>query len=110
MKKILSGIVLVCVFSLLFLTGCGNKGLEGKWYYFDGSTTRDDIYYTFNSDKTGSYTFYGATQKFTYEDDGTKFTLTYENVTEPTAFEYTLDKETLTVKDSFGSDVIYKRK
>lgn len=106
MKKIF--ITLAVAF--LILTGCGKKGIEGVWNYYSSSQERTDIYYTFKNDKTGSYTFYGEEKKFTYLDDGKKVTINYEGSTIPNEFEYTIDKDILTIKDSFGSDVTYKRK
>ena len=108
-RKFLLAIVL-CSFVTLLLTGCGKKGLIGDWAYFDGSSKRNDIYYTFKDEKNGSYTFAGATRNFTYTDDGTKLTILYDGDTDSASYEYKLEDDTFTIKDSFGSDVVYKRK
>ena len=112
MKKALKTLVVVVALVLtLALTGCQDiNSLTGNWYYYDGSSLRDNIYYTFNADGTGGYTYSGSTNKFTYEDDGTKVSLKYENATIANEYEYKIEDGTLTIKDSFGSDVIYKKK
>ena len=109
MKKNIIYVSILCLI-LGLLVGCGKKGLEGTWNYYSSGQERTDIYYTFKSDKTGSYTFYGEERKFTYEDDHKKVTINYENATVPNEFEYKIEDDILTIKDSFGSDVTYKRK
>ena len=104
--------VIVALVFMFILTGCEkNKNtLTGNWYYYDGTSLRDSIYYTFNEDKTGGYTFSGSTNKFTYEDNGKTLTISYENANVPNEFDYTIENGTLTIKDSFGEDVVYKKK
>ncbi len=102
--------LLLVVLSFVFLTGCGKKGLIGDWAYFNGSSKDNSIYYTFKDEKNGSYTFGGGTRNFTYTDDGTKLTILYDGDTLSSSYEYKLDGDTFTIKDSFGSDVVYKRK
>lgn len=106
------GIAFVALFCFV-VTGCGSnseKGLIGKWYYVSGSSTYDDIYYTFNADKSGSYTFYDTTNKFTYEDDGTKVTLNYKEFDNQSELKYSIKDGILTIEDSFGEEVTYKKK
>ena len=114
MKKIFKGFLVIAALVLtLTLTGCNNesgKGIEGSWYYYNGASLSDDIYYQFNADKTGQYVYAGTPMKFTYEDDGTKVTIKYDTDTLSSEYEYKIDGKTLTIKDSFGSDVIYKKK
>lgn len=112
MKRVFKGLALLLVIvSVVFVTGCGNsKSIVGVWNYYNGSSTSKDIYYTFNKDKTGSYTFAGSSREFKYTDDGKKVTITYDGDTGSSEFEYSIDKNILTIKDSFGSDVKYKRK
>ena len=114
MKKIFKGFLVIAALVLtLTLTGCNNesgKGIEGTWYYYNGASLSDDIFYKFNADKSGEYVYAGTSMKFTYEDDGTKVSLQYENATVPSEYEYKIEDKTLTIKDSFGSDVIYKKK
>lgn len=102
--------ILVFVFSVFLITGCGSKTIVGTWNYYNNNKASTDAYYTFNSDKTGSYTFYKTKKDFTYEDDGKKVTIKYKNTTSPNVFEYKIEKDILTIKDSFGEDVTYKRK
>ena len=112
MKKIFKGFLVVVAFVFaLALTGCTDKNsLEGNWYYLSGESLSDNIYYSFKADKTGEYNYAGSIMKFTYEDDGTKLTIKYETATVANEFEYKIDNGILTIKDSFGSDVTYKKK
>ncbi|MBR3116561.1 MAG: hypothetical protein IKF36_01645 [Bacilli bacterium] len=108
------GVLFLSTFLIVIMTGCGSssKGLEGQWNYYDESSKKEnkDIYYTFNGDNTGSYTFYSDKKKFTYEDKGNKVKISYENTTIPNEFEYVIEDDMLIIKDSVGSDVKYKRK
>lgn len=108
-KKI--GLIALTTFVLVIMTGCkDSKSIVGKWGYYDGKNVKDDVYYEFGKDNKGSYSFYGSNMKFTYEDKGNKVSIKYDGNTSASEFEYSIDKDTLTIKDSFGSDVIYKRK
>ena len=64
----------------------------------------------FNADGTGTYDMFGEGMSFTYTDNGTSIEFLYEDVDDPTVLEYTIDGDTLTMKDSFGSDVTYVKK
>ena len=79
--------------------------LVGSWEYESGGFT-----YTFNDDKTGVYDVAGQKMKFTYEADGSTLSILYDGNTAPMELEYELSGDTLNVKDSTGSDTIYKRK
>lgn len=107
-KKILFG--LVALIAVVTLVGCGSKsedkGLIGSWEYKDYS----GYVYTFNEDKTGSYSAFGTEMKFTYEDNGKEVTILYDGNTDASTFEYKIDGKELTIKDSFGSDVVYVKK
>ena len=46
----------------------------------------------------------------TYEVDGDKLSILYKGNTAPFETTYKIDGNTLTIKDSFGSDVKYTRK
>ncbi len=107
MKKIVLGITLSLL--MVLVTGCGSKkeGLVGKWRA-DGYST--DYYYIFNEDKTCAYEMSGARMECTYEDDGTKVTILYSGNTAASTYEYTIDGDTLLIKDSLGNDVKYIRK
>ena len=113
MKKIIQKISLltILVFAVVFMTACGkSNSIVGTWNYYNGSTTSNDIYYTFEKGGNGSYTYSGNTRSFTYEDRGTKVIIKYDGDTQSSEFDYSISDGTLTIKDSFGSDVIYKRK
>ena len=103
------------VFSIVFiacitLTGCGKKEkkdpIVGKWEYESMSS----IYYVFKEDGTGSYTFGGATKKFTYKIDGNKISILYDGDTNSFDTTFEINDKDLNVKDSFGNDTIYKKK
>lgn len=98
--------------TILMFSGCGKetKPIVGTWNYYDGKNTNSNIYYTFKEDMTGSYTFSGASRNFTYKDDGKTVTIKYEKDTNAGKYDYKIDKGILTIKDSFGSDVKYKKK
>lgn len=85
-----------------------DTGLVGSWDF----AALSGMVYTFNADGTGSYDMFGEVMNFTYEADGStlKITFTDEDVDVPTELAYTIDGDTLNVKDSLGNDTIYKRK
>ncbi len=104
-------VVAIITFIITLLTGCGNlNSIVGTFEALDNGKVRNDIYYTFNKDNTGGYTFYGQTKNFIYEDRGNKVIISYEGATSPNEFDYSIKDNILTIKDSFGSDVQYKRK
>ena len=85
-----------------------DNSLVGSWDF----AALSGMVYTFNADGTGSYDMFGEVMNFTYEADGStlKLTFTDEGVDMPTELAYTIDGDTLNVKDSLGNDTIYKRK
>lgn len=107
MKKLL---VLVGLL-LILVTGCSKKeGIVGTWYYYKDGSTRTDVAYIFNEDKTGSYNFAGLENKFTYEINENVVKLVYTETSMPNEFEYEIKDNILIIKDSNGLDVTYKRK
>lgn len=109
MKNILKRMSLLTILSfiILIVSACNNSNsIVGTWVY----ENNNDTYYTFNKDNTGSYTYSNNTQKFTYEDRGTKVVITFDGNTESSEFDYSIDNDILTIKDSTGSNIIYKRK
>ena len=102
-KKVLSiiAIVSIMIVSLVILTGCGGeKTIVGDWEYTGGGYT-----YHFNADGTGTYM---GTMKLTYTEKDGAITITWTD--SGSTLEGTWEGDTLNVKDSFGSDTIYKRK
>jgi len=107
MKKIIVFILL----SLAFVVGCNNSNsIVGTWNYYKDGKTSNDINYNFEKGNTGSYTYAGNTRNFTYEDRGTKIIIKYDGDTNSSEYDYSISDGTLTIKDSFGSNVTYKRK
>ncbi len=105
MKKGIISLALIVTVSVL-LVGCGKKGLVGTWEYQNGAGYK----YTFNEDKTCSYEAFGTKMECTYEDDGKAVKVLFKGNTIASTYEYKIDGDTLTIKDSFGKDVVYKRK
>ena len=111
MKKTAKALILaLAVVSMMFaLTGCGKSKEEkssgnsivGTWTYQSGGYT-----YVFNEDGTGSY----VGKDFTYKTEGNKISITYNGSTAAFESEYSINGDTLNIKDSFGNDTIYKRK
>ena len=100
-KTLVVTLLLVGIFALL---GCTKKdGLVGKWAH--GS-----FVYTFNSDKSCSYDVAGTKMECTYTIDGDKLSILYKGNTAPFETTYKIEGNTLTIKDSAGSDVEYTRK
>ena len=89
--------------SVLLLTGCGKKGIVGKWAY--GSYV-----YTFNEDKTCTYDAAGALMECTYEVDGENLSILYKGNTVPFKTTFKIEGNKLHVMDSFGNDTVYTRK
>ena len=113
MKRVfkLGMIVSVLVVALL-ITGCGKKAnpVVGTWSYYRDGETRTEIYYQFNKDNTGKYSFYGNDKEFTYEVDDERVSIKYKTDSNASNLEYEISKGILTIKDSFGSNVTYKKK
>ena len=80
--------------------------LIGSWEYEEMA----GFTYTFNADGTGKYDIMGEVMNFTYTDNGDSFTMTYDDMDTPTTLDYVIEGDTLTVKDSFGTDVRYVKK
>ena len=114
MKKTIKlvAIIAVLVATMFALTGCkkdDNKSekantIVGTWKYDGGEYT-----YHFNEDGTGDYSYYSAKMEFTYKTEGNKLSITYKGSTVAFETEYSIDGDTLNVKDSFGKDTLYKR-
>lgn len=105
MKKL---IVFVFVLSgFLILTGCEKKNdvnpIVGKW-------VNGAYVYTFNEDNTCTYDANGTKMDCTYEITDDKISILYKNSTSPFETTYKIKNNLLTIKDSFGSNVIYEKK
>ena len=110
MKKIICSLLLIVFISLIIGCGKSKANIIGTWYYTTSDIVRSDIYYKFNKDKTGSYYFYGEEKKFTYEYDFEKITIKYEKANNKNEYEYKVKDNILTIKDSKGTNVTYKRR
>lgn len=116
MKKTLkiTLIITMLLSAILVLAGCTEKKdsktasnanpIVGSWKYESGDYT-----YTFKEDGTGDYSFSSTKMEFTYKTEGNKLSITYKGNTSPFETEYSIDGDTLNVKDSFGRDTLYKK-
>ncbi len=104
MKKIILSISLIVL--TVMVTGCGSKGIIGRWKAEGFSA---DYYYIFNEDNTCAYEMVGAKMDCTYKDDGTKIEILYSGNTNSSTYEYKIEGNKLIIKDSLGSDVTYER-
>ena len=77
----------------------------GTWEFEPGGFT-----YTFNDDGTGKYEVVGGLMTFSYEADGSKLTLNYDDGLPSAELEYSIDGDTLNIRDSAGNDTIYHKK
>lgn len=121
MKKAIKNllIVLVIVIALFVLTGCGennnvdekksNNPLVGNWKYDGELFAGYNFEYTFNDDGTGKYDAAGTIMEFTYKTQNNKISITYKGDTVSFDTDYSINGDTLTIKDSFGEDTLYKR-
>ena len=115
MKKTIKivAIITVLLATMFALTGCKNEKKDkkaasntivGTWKYDGGDYT-----YHFNEDGTGDYSYYSTKMEFTYKTEGNKLSITCKGSTAAFETEYSIDGDTLNVKDSFGKDTLYKR-
>ena len=104
MKKSL----LVCLLGVVLcfvVVGCGKKDpIVGKWAYGSG----DSFVFTFNQDKTCHYT--ANNKDCTYTIDGDKISILYADNTAPFESNFKIEGNKLTLKDSFGNDVVYEKR
>ena len=111
MKKIILTIVLILILvltiSFFIIFNQKEKGVIGSWGAQFGEL---EYIYTFNKDKTGSYSYGDSSMDFTYEDNGTELSISYTGNTVPSVFKYRIEENKLIIKDSFNSDVEYIKK
>ena len=116
MKKIFKiGSLCLIIGLVVFIAvvGCSKKEkitIVGTWNYFINETVVNEIYYEFNKDNTGKYSFYGSEKTFTYEDKGKEIIIKNDDDTNSNKFEYKIVDGTLTLKDNFGDEAKYKKK
>ena len=104
-------LALVLVVGIFAITACGNQGKElvGTWKN-DTTVKGYEFVYTFNADGTGEYDAAGTVMKFTYKVDGNKISFKYTGEDMETwDTTYSVDGDTLNVKDSNNEDTLYKK-
>ena len=101
-------ISLVLFVGLFGLTACGSKEntIVGQW---KNDAYGSNFVYTFNADGTGKYDAAGTLMEFTYTIDGDKISILYTGNTASFDTTFSIEKDTLNVKDSLGNDTLYKR-
>lgn len=110
MKKTLKALAIVAILlsALFALTGCekskSTNPIVGTWKYEQGEYT-----YTFKEDGTGDYAFSSTKMEFTYTAQDGKLSITYKGSTAPFESEYSVNGDTLNIKDSLGRDTLYKK-
>ena len=80
--------------------------LVGTWEYEE----IEGFIYNFNADGTGTYDVLGEVMSFTYTDKSGTVDIMYDDVDVPYTAEYTIDGNTLIMKDSIGAEVKYIKK
>ena len=77
--------------------------LFGQWRHESGYT------YVFREDGTGAYQHNGDEMTLTYEVRGGKLLILFTGSTSPMEMPFTVEGDTLTLIDHFGSEVVYVR-
>lgn len=65
--------------------------------------------YNFLHDGKGFYSFFEAKKEFTYTDNGDSVTIYFSGDLMPSTFKYSICENILSIEDSFGNLVRYKR-
>lgn len=113
MKKVFKSLlVVVLLLGVFTITACGKnqaKELVGTWKN-DTTVEGYEFIYTFNEDGTGKYDAAGTIMNFTYKTDGNKISFKYtDEDMETLDTTFSVDGDTLNVKDSNNEDVFYKK-
>ena len=112
MKKVFL-VGLLTIVMCFMLVGCGkaniNKEIVGKWKN-DTTVEGYEFIYTFNDDGTGEYNAAGTIMKFEYTINGNKISFKYlDEDMETLDTIFSIDDDTLNVKDSNNEDTLYKK-
>ncbi|MBQ7491627.1 MAG: hypothetical protein IJT76_03380 [Clostridia bacterium] len=105
-------VILILAIACSLFAACDTSKQEkaaivGSWAF---DATNSAFVYTFNSDGTGNYDAAGMVMSFTYTVREGKLSILYDGNTETFETEYRISNQTLIMKDSFGSDVVYRKK
>ena len=108
-RKLILGLFAVVI--CFALVGCSkansNKEIVGQW---KNDETGYDFIYKFNEDGTGEYDAAGTIMKFKYTIDGNKISFKYtDEDMETLDTTFSIDGDTLNVKDSNNEDTLYKK-
>ena len=115
MKK--SIVLLLMIITLFSFTACDkttqhntNKNKTVTKDQIVGSWEHSGYVYTFNKDMTCSYSYGESIMNCNYENNGKKVSILYDGNTVASEYEYTISGDKLTIKDSFGDNVVYIKK
>lgn len=79
--------------------GKSSKGsIIGVWV----GATDNEFYYSFNNDKTGSFTMGDEVKTFTYKDNGDSVTIVFDGSTKEHIFKYTVENSVLSIENDYG--------
>ena len=103
MKNKLFSIIIM----IFLIMGCSKKseGIIGKWI----SDDKREIY-EFNDDDTCLYKDNDRKITCSYQDDQTRITIIEDGVFEANVYEYEIVNDKLIMIDSFGKEIVFKRK
>jgi len=68
-----------------------------------------DCGYFFGPEGKGAYRFCGGERAFEYSDHGDAVSVYYPGELAPSRFRYQIERDALSIEDSFGETVIYTR-
>ena len=83
-----------------------NNKLIGCWV----SAEMSFCTYNFLTDGKGFYSFFDAKKEFTYTDNGDNVIIHFSGDLMSSTFKYSICENILSIEDSFGNLVRYKRK
>ena len=62
-----------------------------------------DFFYSFNSNKTGSFTMGGEVKNFTYKDNGDTVVIVFEGNSKEHEYKYTVENNVLSIENDYGA-------
>ena len=108
---IIAAVVAIAAIVVVIIAICFSSkasALVGKWY---ANGNHNYYFYQFNEDGTGLYGYgdYEEGMKFTYTDNSDSVIIKYDGKDNELDFKYKIEEDTLTIEDSIGQEVIYKK-
>ncbi len=72
--------------------------IVGVWV----GATDGEFYYSFNADKTGSFTMGDEIKTFKYKDKGDTVVITFDGNSKEHEYKYTIENNVLTIENDYG--------